>query len=364
MTRIALISLEPWDAVWRRNQHLCAQLVQQGLASEILFVEPALPGARSHDQPDDLPAGITVVSPRLRLPKRAGGLRLLGRELRRGLLRDVEVVWVNDPAFGVHCVTAGIPAVYDVTDDWRTFDFPPRIIRRIVAAEDVLAERAVTIVCSTSLQGRWKQRYGVSATLVHNGIDVDAWRNVTPRRPEGPGPHVAYIGTLHTERLDVDLVVATADRAEVGTLHLVGPDSLDDAARKRLRAHPKVNLSGPVAASEVPAVTTGMDLLISPHRLSEFTASLDAIKSREYLASGVRIVATPTSGFEHLRGLPEVEVAAPEAFPDSVARALSRVVPTLERDLSGMSWAARARQFAGSWNEGASASPATEDLAR
>src|SRR4051812_30685158 len=56
--RVALLSLEPWDEVWRRNQHLASQLVAQDLASHLVFVEP--PALRPAPVRRPLP-GITVV---------------------------------------------------------------------------------------------------------------------------------------------------------------------------------------------------------------------------------------------------------------------------------------------------------------
>ena len=53
-----------------------------------------------------------------RLPNRLGGAREVGRSLRQGVLRRVDVLWINDPVVGVHSLT-DVPALYDVTDDWR-----------------------------------------------------------------------------------------------------------------------------------------------------------------------------------------------------------------------------------------------------
>ncbi len=65
LRRVALLSLEPWDDVWRRNQHLAWQLVHQGVVERLLLVEPA---GRSPGPPRlPLPC-ITVVTPRRLVP--------------------------------------------------------------------------------------------------------------------------------------------------------------------------------------------------------------------------------------------------------------------------------------------------------
>lgn len=339
---VALLSLEPWDDTWRRNQHLVHQLVDLGLVRDVLFVEPSAPEPRSW-VPEP---GVRVLRPRRVLPRRAGGLVATAAWLRATALRRADVVWVNDPEIGVHCVGRA-PALYDVTDDWRTFAPRPRIRRRIERAEDRLARKATTVVCSEVLAQRWRERYGVSARVVPNGVDPGAWSAVVPHHYDGPGPHVGYVGTLHQQRLDLDLVAAVAARPEVGTVHLVGPDAMAAPARERLVAMPGVQVHPPVPATQVPARTAGLDVLLCPHLVSAFTLSLDAIKSREYLASGRPVVATPTSGFQHLGAAVRLVGGGPREFAAAVVEALD---DTAHEHLPGVgpdeSWQARAADFA------------------
>lgn len=337
---VALLSAEPWDDHWRRNQHLAAQLVRQGLVSRLLFVEPATSAPRHAHCPE---AGITVVTPRRRLPNRLGGTRVLGARLQLTVLEDIDVLWVNDPVLGAAALRRRQPAVYDVTDDWRTAPTAPRLTRRTIRSENRLARRALTVVCSTELQRRWRERYDVEAAVVHNAVDEGVWPVATPRPLAGPGPHVGYVGTLHEERLDLDLLEALARDDRIGTVHLVGPDVMNEASRQRLHNCDGIVLHGAIHAEEVPSWTTSFDVLISPHRITEFTLSLDAIKSYEYLASGRPIVATPTSGFQHLAG-PTLRVVTAEAFANAVHEAAS--APSSCSCPSVPSWAERARQFA------------------
>ena len=346
--KVALISLEPWDDVWRRNQHLAAELIRLGLVDHLWFVEPARRGRRSMSTREVGP-GVTVIAPSTPLPKSLGGLRLLGRRVRRRLLHDVDLLWVNDPALGVHCMRRDLATVYDVTDDWRTARFPRRILRRIIAAEDRLARSARTVVCSAVLLQRWFERYGIRAPIVHNGIDARLWQSATARTVQGQPPHVGYVGTLHEQRLDIDLVADLARAEGVGTLHLIGPNCLPDRETRRLERLRTVQLHGAVPAAEVPSWMLAMDVLISPHRVNPFTLSLDAIKAYEYSAAGRPVVATATSGFAPGKG---TTVATREDFVDACLRACQQVAPSTENarpagrsTLAHLSWEARARQF-------------------
>lgn len=339
--KVALVSLEAWDDVWRRNQHLSAELVRQGHITELLFIEPPVRGGlglatrKIHD-------GITALAPSLPLRKTLGGLVEVGARLRRTALLDIDLIWVNDPTLGVHTLRGDVPAVYDVTDDWRTASSPARIRRRIIRAENRLAVRAGTIVCSTTLQNRWRERYGVEAAVVRNGVDLNAWQDVTHKELPGVGPHVGYIGTLHEDRLDIDLVVDLAATDGVGTVHLVGPDCLSPSSRRRLQATTGVRIHGPVPSPDVPRWMSAMDVLVTPHKVTEFTLSLDAIKAYEYAASGKPVVATPTSGFTETQG--RTRRVSAGAFPSAVLDALKEPLDSPNLDPS-WSWSSRAEEF-------------------
>jgi teichuronic acid biosynthesis glycosyltransferase TuaH len=336
--RVALLSLEPWDDVWRRNQHLAAELVALGEVSALQWISPPSGGLRPRATSTWPLPGIEVVVPPLVVPRRYGGHRVLGRWLRRQVA-EVDVVWVNDPVAGRAAVPPGRPAMYDVTDDWRSMPQPTASRRRIVAAEDELASRVPTVVCSAVLADRWRCRYGVEAALVPNAVDVAALRSARPRRLDGPAPHVVYVGTVHTNRVDLELIAEVA--ASGATVHLVGPEHLAPAEQQRLTAA-GVRVIGPVPAADVPSWLVSADVLVCPHVVDEFTLSLDAIKAHEYLATDRPVVATPSCGFQSLTadGLTVVDRSR---FAAAVAEAAGtgpfpRPAPA--------SWADRATEFA------------------
>lgn len=338
--RVALISLEPWDDVWRRNQHLVRELTSQKLVESIVFVEPPQlrKGASAPRQP--LP-GVTVIRPPLKVPRRFGGLRTSAYWLRRRWLRDIDLLWINDPVLGALCWDRHLAAVYDVTDDWRHASRPQRLTDRLVAAETLLAANVATTVCSAELARRWKQRYGVDAAVVQNAATAPSYLDVVPRQLDGVGPHVGYVGTLHGERLDVDLVLQLAASSAVGTVDLIGPDALSASDRDRLRQSSKIVFRGSVAAPEVPAWMMGLDLLVAPHVVTDFTLSLDAIKAFEYLATDRPVVAAPTSGFQDLTA-PGLAVVAADRFVAAVEGYL-RSPPHVNRKVA--TWAERAKEF-------------------
>lgn len=174
MSDLVVISLEAWDQVWRRNQHLVAGLLRADPALRVLFVAPPadpMYAVRSGRAPrpgrgvvavDDLPgvgAGrLWTLEATKWLPRRlhAGGdARLAAQILRATTELEMRrpVLWVNDPVAGAVVLEAtGWPALYDVTDDWLLAERSPREHERLVVAEArLLRDCAEVVVCSPTL---------------------------------------------------------------------------------------------------------------------------------------------------------------------------------------------------------------------
>lgn len=295
---VATLSLEHWDEVWRRNQHLASALIAGGHAKTLSFIEPPTRGLRVRAARRSPARGIEVITPPLIIPRRFGGHAVLGTWIRWET-RRARRLWINDPVAGRSALRKSrVKAVYDVTDDWREMPQRPAERTRTIASEDYLSSRAVTVVCSAVLRDRWRERYGVDAPVIENAVDTSALERASPLTLSGVGPHAVYVGTLHSNRLDVELVVSLANQW-AGTVHLVGPDYLSPHDRSAL-TQAGVRLEGPVSREQVPAWLISADVLICPHLIDSFTLSLNAIKSHEYLATDKPVVSTASSGFQSL----------------------------------------------------------------
>jgi len=339
---VVVCSLERWDSVWRRNQYLLAGLLASDPTLRVLFVEPPVDPvhmARSGGRPragsglrrvDGVegvaPGRLWALEPTKWLPRAVGPLAdrwlveaVVGAGRRLGITDPV--LWVNDPAAAAVLRRTGWPACYDITDDWLRADRAPRVRARLEADEALLLERCTeVVVCSPGLATTKGATRPVR--LIPNAVDVAHYRAPASRPDDLPdGPCAVYVGTLHHDRIDVDLCVAVARALPDGAhLVLVGPNLLGEAATDRL-GEEGVVCTGPVGHREVPAYLQHADVLVIPHAVNPFTESLDPIKAYEYLAVGRPVVATPVPGYG-LADTPGVAVAAPVAFARAVADAL------------------------------------------
>ena len=355
LRELVVCSLEPWDDVWRRNQFFVAGLLERNPDLRVLFVEPPLDlvhELRARRRPPR--ARVRVVSDRLwalrplkPLPRSLGPWadRALRRELRRAaraLGFERPLLWVNDSAYAPLLEETGWPSVYDVTYDWLLAPAARRELARLQRQEQRLLRVAdEVVVCSEDLaRSRGAAR---EVTLIPNGVDAEHFGRPRTRPADLPPARVAvYVGTLHEARIDVALVAALARALPELQLAFVGPDSLGEDSRERLRRLANVHLLGARRYEDVPGYLQHADVLIVPHRVSPFTESLDPIKAYECLAVGKPTVATPVAGF---RDLPAPIVVAPrEQFADAVRAALAEP-PAKVASVGAVSWSERCREF-------------------
>ncbi len=336
MTDVVVISLEPWDDVWRRNQYLVDGLLRADSDLRVLFVEPG---------PDPLHALRTGHRPR-----RGAGLRVSGgyegrlhllastkwvprvfgassdRMLRRSMTRAVEhlgwdrpVLWVNDPMWSAAASVTGWPTLYDMTDDWAEAARSGRISARLRRGDaDLLRDAHEVVVCSEGLaRSRGRIR---DVRLVPNAVDLVRYSRPAARPPDlSDAPVAVYVGTLHEDRLDVDLCIRVGRALDAvgAALVLVGPNALSAANTQMLEAEPCVRLLGAKPFEEGPGYLQHATTLVVPHVVTSFTDSLDPLKLYEYLAVGRPIVSTPVAGFREQHRA-QVTVADGHGFAESV----------------------------------------------
>lgn len=361
--RIVVASLEDWDEVWRRNQYLIDSMLHDDPTLEILFVEPpadpihalrtgrpARPG-RGLRVVDGYGGRLRTLQPTKLLPRRFGATAdaQLARSVRAAVRRlgwNSPTLWINDPDWLPLLISSGWPCVYDITDDWVLADRGNREHDRLVFADAQLLERAgEVVVCSPSLalsKGQVRE-----VTLIRNAVDVARYRQSRERPADVPESAFAlYAGTLHEDRLDVDLVLSTAEKLgeSGGSLVLVGPNVLTAHNTARLAASPNVVVLGARPKDSIPAYLQHSHALVVPHIVDDFTDSLDPLKLYEYLAVGRPIVSTPVAGFRELAQSSHFVVGEGSTFVDAVVDAVLEWRPSIERT-DVPEWPGRAREM-------------------
>jgi glycosyltransferase involved in cell wall biosynthesis len=340
--RLLFFSLEDWDQIWRRNQFICSELMARYQNLQILWVSP--PYDFSHDpghidrrvlrlSVDKEFSKMSVFKPLKILPNVVGKsfnsfvMRTQIESAIKSLGWSEFDVWINDQKARHYLPKKGIKKlVYDVTDDWTQFDQPVRVKQAVIEDDSwMLAKADEVIVCSEWL---YKKNAAVCSNvhLIPNGVDGERYspdallKLATPPAMKGLQAKIAgYVGTLHAERLDLNMIAEVADLLPDVSFVFIGPNCLSAPQTAALVAHSNVKILGAIDYQQLPSYIKCLDVCITPHKVSPFTESLDPLKLYEYMSTGKPIVSTPCSGF---RDLPELVFVAPNS--ESFAKAISK----------------------------------------
>ena len=348
---IVCVGFNDWvTEAWTNQHHLMSRLAATG--SRVLFIEslglrrPNLGSGRDlrrigrrlvrglrHPQTQD---GVTVLAP-LVIPWHSNAVarRLNAWILRAQVHRAMKrlglgnvVLWGYVPQAEV-LLDAVKPTlvIYHCVDDIAAQE---RIdTQSFVAAEERFARRADLVIASApALADRMSHLSGnvlyapnvadtpLFATALHPGeIDAEVARC--------PAPRIVFIGAIAENKLDFDLIAGAATARRDWTFVFVGAVGLGapETDVSILAAQPNVQLLAPRSQRELPAVLRGAAAGIIPYRTSRLTASIFPMKTYEYLAAGLPVVAA---------GLPALEDVEDVVLVHSV----SEMVAALEREIA------------------------------
>jgi teichuronic acid biosynthesis glycosyltransferase TuaH len=358
---ILVVGLEDWDEVERRHQLLLHEISRSHPECRILFVESPARLTLPRRLYDLAPRRVaeTVTKARIVRPlpewtpaSRAANDAFEAAQLRRVLSSlgiETPLLWTKaSRSIGLlgRIPLAGV--VYDLTDDWAAaIESQPERRKRLRREMEELGRRAnVVFACSRTL-AESASHWNDCTHHLPNAVEPPGPHSpVPPELEDLPRPIFGYAGTLHESRLDIELVVAAARARPGTTFAFLGPDLLTRGARRRLFSLPNTRHLGVRPHRLVRAYLEGFDVCLIPHRVTEFTRSLDPLKVYEYLAAGRPIVSTP------------LPVAADLAEHLTYARSADELVALAERELAadaperrrarqaavaGQTWAARVR---------------------
>ncbi len=365
------VSLENWDEIWRRNQFLCREFTCRYPGRRILFVAPArdishhvrrgtlhkLAGPLI-ERVADYPS-ITVMRPVKLLPASVSICAKFNEWLTRIQIRRTAqqlgiqspILWLNAHA-AVHMAgrLGERSVIYDITDDWTQLTQSRKAREATVAQDARLCRKAdAVIVCSQRLF-ELKQRLARNLHLVPNGVDAEHYAVAagtagvdSTEAGTWEKPVFGYTGSLHADRLDINLIEALSRTLTRGTIVFVGPLMLAPADLQRFSSLHNVVLTGAVPHERLPALMQKFDVCINPHKVTSFTESLNPLKLWEYLATGKPIVSTPVAGF---RDYPDLIYFGKDAasFSSALSEALAEPAATGEmrrKEAQRHSWSSR-----------------------
>lgn len=375
---IILVARDTWGDLWRRRQYLAAEFARTG---RVLFVEApfsaprllagspdmaARPRSRLFDAftpPRRAAENLYVTAPLKPVPDNPPALAAVNRAVQTAQLRRAAasiglrepVLWIN-PEYAVWMIDAleHGPVIYDITDDWtHAASLPARELAQIRRNDALMLQRADIVFTVSPDLFEKKKPLHPNVVLMPNGVRPELYDIDTATRPPElngiSGPIAGYTGSLHTDRLDLDLIEYLSHE-ENFTQVFVGPNYLDAAANRRIAALRNVHLIPAQPYHRLPAFVFHFDICSIPHAVTDFTHSLDPIKAYEYLAAGKPIVCTavrgmaPLAAFAHIAG--DYKQYA-KIISDTLGGRIAADMAALKSEARNHSWPARARDILG-----------------
>lgn len=353
MQRPVLVNLAelPYSRERRRNQRVFEMLVKDGsLFSGGIYVNPVEVTGSTWPSPGQVTrfvwpaaksqvAGVAIVAPAFilpfcwRMPIARASVMLLAAQLLSMVGARSYCLWVNNPQYHPFLLAQTLrrrasKMLLDLSDDFTAFEDPdPAGLERRV--RELTRQADGVIAVNAHVEAKFPHRRSI---VFRNGTDFEAMQrqdlqySLGDFLPKAPGrKYVGFIGGLHRGRVDEGLLDATVTAFPGVTFIFVGYSNDSDLLR-RLAERPNVRIHAAVPYDELPYVIRAFDVAIIPHLDNEFTRGNDLLKLRDYLACGIPVVATRSSGMSEYEGIVHVCDGRGE-FLAAISRLLAGEVP-------------------------------------
>jgi glycosyltransferase involved in cell wall biosynthesis len=213
--------------------------------------------------------------------------------------------------------------------------------------QELISEVDLIIATSEKLAHTRKKEDG-STQLVTHGVDVEHFQQTgkinSPTIIDGlKSPVVGYYG-LVDERCDLSLIEKVAQSMPNVSFLIIGDwrVSYDSLAQQ-----PNIRIIGKVNYQDLPAYLAPVSVLILPYKTNALAESINPLKIKEYLATGLPVVATPLPEVKKLYQFIDIGSTHNE-FISAIKKALNkdREYPAqLSEFLKMESWEEKAKQF-------------------
>lgn len=170
-----------------------------------------------------------------------------------------------------------------------------------VRLEPLLIAKSDLCFSNSEYLAEYCRQYNPYSFNVGQGCDVQDFIEVTTPVPEElknlDRKLIGYVGSLNSERLDLNVIEEIAEAFPECDVVLVGPED-EQFKSSKLHQLQNVVFTGQKPVHELPAYINSFDICINPQVLNEITIGNYPRKIDEYLAMGKAVVATKTKTME------------------------------------------------------------------
>jgi len=266
----------------------------------------------------------------------------------------------SDVVHAQDCISANaVPGCIRTVHHLEAFTTPELAACHERAIVTPSAHVCVSRAVAAELQAGW----GLTATVIPNGVDAGRFRRAASRGPTGRAgraawrrrlgrPYVLAVGGIEPRKGTLDLVAAFAElslRHPGHALVIAGGETLFDYRAYRTEVDRRCQhlgvapvVLGPVADADLPALVAGADSLAFPSTKEGF-----GLAAMEALAAGVPVVMRDLPVLREVFGSAVTFASTPTTMAAALDRVLLRPDPAASaagrRLAAGHTWSAAAR---------------------
>jgi len=324
-----LFATADWDEPYWTNKQHCAKSLAE-LGTKVLYVESVgLRGPKANSAKDwgrlwnrmckgleslilgaqERTAGIYVLSPLL-IP--AGHRRPWTRALNRFLLKSAiarsgkqrnirnPLIWTYHPFMldvieGMDCG----PVLYHCVDDLAAL--PGVDGSSFLPAENALLRRAQVVFATAPALAEHCRRHNVNTHYMSNVVDLEHFCRALESGPipsdleKIPEPRLCYHGVLSDFKIDFQLLLNATSLKPEWSWVFIGEEreGQNSPLVAELKTRPNVYFLGYKPYAQLPDYLRGMQVGLLPSLINNYTRGMFPMKYFEFIAAGIRVVATP-----------------------------------------------------------------------
>jgi glycosyltransferase involved in cell wall biosynthesis len=349
---ILVLGTADWNAPIATNQHYvtrelakeCSVIFAEGLGTrrptlsrgDLVRMVQRLQHITRSDSPiasRPVPINLEVLSP-FAIPLHSGWTRWLNTNLLARAVSDwisyqgPKVLWTYTPyTYALeHYANATVFHLVDLIHNNPGVD-----AEHFLAAERNLARRCDIAIATSPLIAEHLSEHGFTNVEVKTNVaDIEVFLAAKRRDIARPDiPVVVFAGNLRSDKLDLEILRELAlQLAGNAILKLIGPIGINGGDRKfqkELRTI-GVTMAPPMSLEQLAVELSLSTVGIIPYQINQLTRGISPLKTFEYLAAGLPVVATALPALTPIDDSLWIE-ETPKAFAACVVDLLDRDVP-------------------------------------
>ncbi len=213
-------------------------------------------------------------------------------------MKDTVLLLQNPMAIGaVERISANL-LVFDAIDNWLHH---PQMqeSRELIKRNYEIIEQKADIILTVSDELKKLFPDNTNVNWISNGVDKDYFKKSFSKM-KNDHPVIGYVGKIQ-ERVDFDLLEKCLVKYPDNKFVIIGPAyAQKDKISMLKRKYGNISFRGDIHYNNLPDEMQKIDIAVIPHKVDEFTNSMNPLKLYEYLAAGKPIVTTKVAGTDNI----------------------------------------------------------------